>query len=118
MPEYRLTTYNIMIPLITKKDIYNKLENIVEKRESIGWIHMASIQMVMWSTFGEEQNTPIDLAIIDNRMKNKEEATLSILRGIHKYKKLIFNIYPKISYNIQDKDFDKILSFNFNIEYM
>ena len=27
-----------------------------------------------------------------------------------KYQKLIFNIYPKISHNTQDKDFDKTLS--------
>ena len=62
-----------MIPLISKKDIYSKLEKIPEKiRESIGWIHIGSIQMIIRSTFREGLNTPIDLAIVDNRIKNRE----------------------------------------------
>ena len=65
--------------------------------------------MIIRSTFREELNTPIDLTIVDNQIKNREEATLGILRGNLKYQKLIFNIYPKISYNIQDKNFDKTL---------
>ena len=33
-----------------------------------------------------------------------------MIRGNLKYQNLIFNIYPKISYNLDDKDFDKTLS--------
>ena len=36
-------------------------------------------------------NNPIALVIIDNRIKNREEATLGILRGNLKYQKLIFS---------------------------
>ena len=47
---------------------------------------------------------------MDNRIQNREEACLGILRGNLQYGKLKFNIYPRISYHILDKDFDKTLS--------
>ena len=47
---------------------------------------------------------------MDNRIINREEACLGILRGNLQYGKLKFYIYPRISYHIQDKDFDKTLS--------
>ena len=48
-------------------------------------------------------DTLIDLALLDNRITNKKEAILGIIRGDLKYQKLIVNIYPKIAYNIGDR---------------
>ena len=66
--------------------------------------------MILSATFREGIDTPIDLALLDNRFINKKEAILGIIRGNLKYQKLIFNIYPKIAYNLADKDFDRTLS--------
>ena len=66
--------------------------------------------MIISAIFREGIDTPIDLALLDNRILNKKEAILGIIRGNLKYQKLIFNIYPKIVYNLGDEDFDKTLS--------
>ena len=79
-------------------------------RCKIGWIYIGCIQMIISETFREGIDTPIDLALLDNRIINKKEAILGIIRGNLKYHKLIFNIYPKIPYNLADKYFDRTLS--------
>ena len=66
--------------------------------------------MIISATIREGIDTPIDLALLDNKFLNKKEAILGIIRGNLKYQKLIFNIYPKIACNLGDKDFDKTLS--------
>ena len=66
--------------------------------------------MIISATFRERIDTPIDIALLGNRIVNKKEAILGIIRGNLKYQKLIFNIYPKIAYTLGDKDFDKTLS--------
>ena len=48
--------------------------------------------MIIMSAFREGSNTPINLAIVDNRIKNREKTTFCIFRGNLKYQKLIFNL--------------------------
>ena len=94
-----------------KRELIQRIQKINEKdRCKIGWIYIGSIQMIISATFREGIDTPIDLALLDNRIVNKKEAILGIIRGNLKYQKLIFNIYPKIAYNLADKDFDRTLS--------
>ena len=105
------TSNKIEIPLLEKSRNAKRIQKIDEKeRCKIGWIYIGSIQMIVSATFREGIDTPIDLALLDNRILNKKEAILGIIKGNLKYQKLIFNIYPKIAYNIGDKDFDKTLS--------
>jgi hypothetical protein len=109
--DINITSNKVMIPLLSKKDIQEKLQKIKpEIRNTLGWIHVGAIQIIIKATFKEGIDTPIELAVMDNRIQNREEACLGILRGNLQYGKLKFNIYPRISYYIQDKDFDKTLS--------
>ena len=106
-----VTSNKIEIPLLEKRELVQRISKINEKdRCKIGWIYIGSIQMILSATFREGIDTPIDLALLDNRIVNKKEAILGIIRGNLKYQKLIFNIYPKIAYNLADKDFDRTLS--------
>ena len=106
-----VTSNKIEIPLLEKRELIQRISKINEKdRRKIGWIYIGSIQMIISATFREGIDTPIDLALLDNRIINKKEATLGIIRGNLKYQKLIFNVYPKIAYNLADKDFDRTLS--------
>lgn len=106
-----ITSNKVMIPLLSKRDIQNKLQKIKpEIRNTLGWVHVGAIQIIIKSTFKEGIDTPIELAIMDNRIHNREEACLGILQGNLQYGKLKFNVYPRISYHLQDKDFDKTLS--------
>ena len=66
--------------------------------------------MIISAMFREGIDTLIDLALLDNRIINKKEVILGIKRGNLKYQKLIFNIIPKIAYNLGDRDFDRTLS--------
>ena len=60
-----------------------------KERCKIGWIYIGSIQMIISVTFREDIDTPIDLAFLDNRIMNKKEAVLGVIRGNLKYQKLI-----------------------------
>ena len=94
-----------------KKELLKRIAKFDEKeRCKIAWIYIGSIQMIISATFREDIDTPIDLALLDNKITNKKEAILGIIRGNLKYQKLINDIYPKIAYNLGDKDFDKTLS--------
>jgi hypothetical protein len=72
-------------------------------------VHISAIQIIIKSTFKEGLDTPIDLAIMDNRIQTRGEACLGILRGNLQYRKLKFNVYPRISYHILDKILIKLL---------
>ena len=105
------TSNKIEIPLLEKKELIQRIQKINEKDQcKIGWICIGSIQMIISATSREGIDTPIDLALLDDRIINKKEAILGIIRGNLKYQKLIFNIFPKIAYNLADRDFDRTLS--------
>lgn len=104
--DINITSNKVIIPLLCRKDIQDKLQKIKpEIKSKLGWIHIGAIQIIIKSTFKEGIDSPIELAIMDNRIQNREEACLGILRGNLQYGKLKFNIYPRISYHLQDKDF-------------
>ena len=106
-----VTSNKIEIPLLEQRELVQRISKINEKdRCKIRWIYIGSIQMILSATFREAIDTPIDLALLENRIVNKKEAILGIIRGNLKYHKLIFNIYPKIAYNLADRDFDRTLS--------
>ena len=65
------------------------MEKINEKeRYKIGWIYIGSIQMIISATFREGIDTLIDLALLDNRITDKKEAILGIIRGNFKIPKI------------------------------
>jgi hypothetical protein len=88
-----------MISVLARKDLQEKLLKIKpEVRNTLGWIHIGAIQIIIKSTFKEGLDTPIDLAILDNRIQNREEAYLGVLRGNLQYRKLKFNVHLRISF--------------------
>ena len=40
----------------------------MRQNQKIGWIYIGSIQMIISATFKEGIDTPIDLALLDNRI--------------------------------------------------
>ena len=68
------TSNKIEIPLLEKKELIQRIQKINEKdRCKIGWIFIGSIQMIISATFREGIDTPIDLALLDDRIINKKE---------------------------------------------
>ena len=106
-----MTSNQVMIPLLSRRDLQNKINGIKpEIRNTLGWVQIGAIQILIKSTFKEGLDTPIELVVLDNRIRNREEACLGILKGNLQYGKIKFNIHPRISYHLTDKDFDKTLS--------
>ena len=66
--------HKIEIPLLEKRELVQRISKINEKdRCKIGWIYIGSIQMILSATFREGIDTPIDLALLDNRIVNKKK---------------------------------------------
>ena len=77
-----ITINKIEIPLLEKRELLKRIAKIDEKeRCKIRWIYIGSIQMLISATFREGIDTLIDLALLDNRITNKKEAILGIIRG-------------------------------------
>jgi len=90
-----LATGQVEIPLITLDQIKRKLQDIPSKdRSKIGYIHLGAIRIYIQASFQKGLDTPITLTLMHNRIRNKAEALLSILRRNLKYQKLGFTIYP------------------------
>ena len=83
-----ITCNKIEISLLEKKELLKRIAKIDEKEIcKIGWIYIGSIQMIISVTFREDIDTPIYLALLDNKITNKKEAILGIIRGNLKYQK-------------------------------
>jgi hypothetical protein len=67
------------------------MRKIQEKiKEKHGWLHIGTMPIITIATFRGGLDIPIDLAILDNRIKCRQEATLGLSRRSPKYKKIIF----------------------------
>ncbi|XP_076928491.1 uncharacterized protein LOC143592466 [Bidens hawaiensis] len=51
------------------------------------------------------------MALVDNRIINRQDALLGAIQGNLAYGKFMFTVYPKFALHRDSKDFDKTLSF-------
>ncbi|GLT95854.1 hypothetical protein SLE2022_135130 [Rubroshorea leprosula] len=101
----------INIPLLIKLEIESKLSKIKEfDRSRIGFIHIGGIQILIKAHFREGIDTPIKVALIDNRINDRKDAILGLVQGNLSYQKLMFTVYPKYAVNINDRNINKTLS--------
>ncbi|XP_075645858.1 uncharacterized protein LOC142617042 [Castanea sativa] len=101
------------LPLITKEEMRRKISSIKcdSARREIGYAHIGGIQVLIKSTFAEGVNSPIQMALLDNRIRDRKDCVLGIARGNLAHKKAIMNVYPKFSLSLNDEHFNKTLSF-------
>jgi len=98
-----LATGQVELPLITLDKIKKKLRDIPSKEQSqIGYIHLGAVRIHIQASFQKGLDTPITLTLMHNRIRNRAEALLGILRGNLKYQKLGFTIYPGFGLPIKD----------------
>ena len=67
--------------------------------------------------FRERINSPVNLAILDNRIKERKHALLGIIQGNLNYKILIFKIFPKYSISLKDRNINKTLTLCHDFKY-
>ncbi|KAL2230387.1 UNVERIFIED_CONTAM: movement protein [Sesamum indicum] len=97
--------------LITKEEI---LEELSKLREEIAitmkWIHIGTIEVVIKATFKEGIDSEIHLSIMDRRINNLRDGCLGTMIGNLYAGKLMFDIHPRIAYNLANQDFSRVLT--------
>ncbi|KAL2228763.1 UNVERIFIED_CONTAM: movement protein [Sesamum indicum] len=105
-------TGNVMeMQLIPKEEIPDELSKLREEvAVSMKRIHIGTIELVIKATFKEGIDSEIHLSIIDRRINNLRDGYLGTMIGNLYAGKLMFDIHPRIPYNLADQDFSRVLT--------
>ncbi|KAL2237838.1 UNVERIFIED_CONTAM: putative enzymatic polyprotein [Sesamum indicum] len=105
-------TGNVMeMQLIPKEEILEELSKLREEVAiTIKWIHIGTIEVVIKATFKEGIDSEIHLSIMDRRINNLRDGCLGTMIGNLYAGKLMFDIHPRIAYNLADQDFSRVLT--------
>ncbi|KAL0414238.1 UNVERIFIED_CONTAM: movement protein [Sesamum radiatum] len=105
-------TGNVMeMQLIPKEEILEELSKLREEvATTMKWIHIGAIEVVIKATFKEGIDSEIHLSIMDRRINNLRDGCLgTIIENLYAGK-LMFDIHPRIAYNLADQDFSRVLT--------
>ncbi|KAL0442232.1 UNVERIFIED_CONTAM: movement protein [Sesamum radiatum] len=107
-------TGNVMeMQLIPKEEILEELNRLKEEiAVTMKWIHIGTIEVVIKATFKEGIDSEIHLSIMDRRINNLRDDCLGTMIGNLYAGKLMFDIHPRIAYNLADQDFSRVLTFH------
>ncbi|KAL0412885.1 UNVERIFIED_CONTAM: movement protein [Sesamum radiatum] len=105
-------TGNVMeMQLIPKEEILEELSKLREQvAVTMKWIHIGAIEVVIKATFKEGIDSEIHLSIMDRRINNLRDGCLGTMIGNLYAGKLMFDIHPRIAYNLADQDFNRVLT--------
>ncbi|KAK4381541.1 movement protein [Sesamum angolense] len=105
-------TGNVMeMQLIPKEEILEELSRLKEEiAVTMKWIHIGTIEVVIKATFKEGIDSEIHLSIMDRRINNLRDGCLGTMKGNLYAGKLMFDIRPRIAYNLADQDFSRVLT--------
>ncbi|KAL0378625.1 UNVERIFIED_CONTAM: putative enzymatic polyprotein [Sesamum radiatum] len=105
-------TGNVMeMQLIPKEEILEKLSKLREEvAVTMKWIHIRAIEVVIKATFKEGIDSEIHLSIMDRRINNLRDGCLGTMIENLYAGKLMFDIHPRIAYNLADQDFSRVLT--------
>ncbi|KAL0455218.1 UNVERIFIED_CONTAM: movement protein [Sesamum latifolium] len=105
-------TGNVMeMQLIPKEEILEELSKLREEvATTMKWIHIETIEVVIKATFKEGIDFEIHLSIMDRRINNLRDGCLGTVIGNLYAWKLMFDIHPRIAYNLADQDFSRVLT--------
>ncbi|KAL0439465.1 UNVERIFIED_CONTAM: movement protein [Sesamum latifolium] len=97
--------------LIPKEDILEELSKLREEvAVTMKWIHIGAIKVVIKATFKEGIDSEIHLSIMDRRINNLKDGCLGTMIEKLYAGKLMFDIHPRIAYNLADQDFSRVLT--------
>lgn len=116
--EIRHARGNKNVPLLLKSNVEDKINTIKSSdRPKIGYVHIGGIQIMIKAHFRERICSPINLAILDNRIKDPKHVLFGIIQRNLSYKKSIFRIYPEYSINLKDRNVNKTLILSHDFKY-
>ncbi|KAL0304756.1 UNVERIFIED_CONTAM: movement protein [Sesamum calycinum] len=103
--------YVMEMQLIPKEEILEELSKLREEvAVTMKWIHIGTIELVIKATFKEGIDSELHLSIMDRRINNLRDGCLGTMIGNLYAGKLIFDIHPRIAYNLVDQDFSRVLT--------
>lgn len=106
------TKGTVFLSLINKDEIRKNLLKIDSKiRSTISTVHLGAVKILLKSEFQEGIDSPIKMALIDNRIKDRKDCILGAARGNLAYQKFMFSVYPKFGLSLDSKNLDTVLSF-------
>ncbi|KAL2237603.1 UNVERIFIED_CONTAM: movement protein [Sesamum indicum] len=105
-------TGNVMeMQLIPKEEILEELSKLREEVAiTMKWIHIGTIELVIKATFKKGIDSEIHLSIMDRRINNLRDGCLRTMIGNLYAGKLMFDIHPRIAYNLADQRFSRVLT--------
>ena len=101
----------VELPLIPLDQIKKKLKDISGKdRPTIGYIHFGAVRIQIKASFQKGIDTPIMLTLMHNRIRQRKDAIIGILKGNLIYQNLAFTLYPGFGIPIKDLDTSRALN--------
>ncbi|ACB69769.1 movement protein [Eupatorium vein clearing virus] len=102
----------VYLPLVTKQEIDNKLSKIKSSiAVKINTLHLGAVKILIKAHFREGINSPIKMALLDNRLIDREDSLIGAAKGNLAYGKFMFTVYPKYAINLNDRNLNRTLSF-------
>ncbi|PWA62077.1 transport protein [Artemisia annua] len=95
------TEGNVKIPIINKEQLERQLKNIKEK-EKIAYVHISTIQFLLKGTFAQGIDSPVQLEIRDDRLRDLNDALIARGRGNLKETKMKFDINIQVGMSLYD----------------
>lgn len=109
------TQGNIIIPILNKQQIRNRLSNIKEiDRTKIAYIYISTIQIILKSTFSD-LDTPIKLEIRDDRIINNQESIIAKGKGNLIEGKIKFDINIQLGLSLKDKNLSNSITVRYKL---
>lgn len=107
----------IYLPLLTKEEINSRLNTIpIEVRKKISMVHLGAVKILIKAQFRDGINTPLKMALIDNRINDRKDCILGAAQGNLAYGRFMFTVYPKFGISLQTQNLDQVLSFVHDFE--
>lgn len=104
-------TGKVYLPLITNEEIDKRLQTLKpEVRNTISMVHLGAVKILLKAQFRNGINTPVKIALIDDRINSRRDCLLGAARGNLAYGKFMFTVYPKFGVSRQTKKLNQTLS--------
>ncbi|GJU64353.1 hypothetical protein Tco_1246188 [Tanacetum coccineum] len=106
------TTGAVYLPLITKDEINKSLSKINSKvKNKISCVHLGAVKILIKSEFRSGIDTPIKMALLDNRIESRKDCILGNCKGNLAYSRFMFTVYPQYGISLDTKDLDQTIAF-------
>nr|XP_043633460.1 uncharacterized protein LOC122604653 [Erigeron canadensis] len=95
------TSGELYLPLLTKGEIAKRLLSVrPDLRKSLNMVHIGAVKILLKAQFRDGINFPIKMALVDNRIVNRQDALLGVVQGNLAYGNKVFTVNYLIAYAI------------------